>query len=102
MGVKVPSTAMAKALREAQVEADEAATALANQKDTASAMKFAAFRFGMKVYTEQRLYYMAKLRDRAGASSAEASARPPTSSADEVAALPAAELQVSDAAGSGQ
>jgi len=55
---KVPTLQMDKALEEAHAAACEAEQALANQKDTPSAMKYAAFRLGMKVYTEQRLQYM--------------------------------------------
>mmetsp|Transcript_37695 Transcript_37695/g.59625 ORF Transcript_37695/g.59625 Transcript_37695/m.59625 type:complete len:470 (+) Transcript_37695:87-1496(+) len=55
---KVPTVMIERALKEAQAAAYEAEQALANQKDTPSAMKYAAFRLGMKVYTEQRLRYM--------------------------------------------
>jgi len=55
---KVPITPIDKAVKAAQVAACEAAEALKNQKDTPSAMKYAAFRLGMKVYTEQRLHYL--------------------------------------------
>jgi len=58
---KVPSVSMAKALSQARAEAESAAADLANQRDTPSAMKYAAFRYGMKVYTEQRLVYLQRL-----------------------------------------
>lgn len=58
---KVPSMSMAAAIRQAQQAADEAAEALRNQKETAAAMKYAAFRNGMKVYTEQHLHYVQML-----------------------------------------
>ena len=52
---------MAKALKQAAADAQAAAAELANAKDTPSAQKYAAFRLGMKVYTEQRLRYMQSL-----------------------------------------
>lgn len=55
---KVPCASMGKALKTAQKAADKAALDLKNQKSTPSAMKYAAFRTGMKVYTEQRLHFM--------------------------------------------
>lgn len=58
---KVPVSPIDKALKGAQGAASEAAEAWANQRDTPSAMKYAAFRFGMKVYTEQRLQYIQML-----------------------------------------
>jgi hypothetical protein len=49
---------ISKALKEATKAAEKAALELSNQKSTPSAMKYAAFRMGMKMYTEQRLHYM--------------------------------------------
>lgn len=65
-----PSMPIAQALKRARADAEEAAEALANQKNTPSAMKYAAWRLGNKVYTEQRLHFMQQLAARAGSAGA--------------------------------
>jgi len=59
---KVVELPIKQALEEARKDLKEAADAVANQKDTPSAMKYAAFKMGMKVFTEQRLYFMEMLQ----------------------------------------
>ena len=63
---KVTSAPMGRALKSAEEAADKAALELKNQKTTPSAMKYAAFRRGTKVYTEQRLYFMKLLSGEVG------------------------------------
>jgi hypothetical protein len=65
---KVPTIKISKALKEAQAAACEAEQACANQKDTPSAMKYAAFRLGMKIYAQQRLQYMQMLCEKSRSS----------------------------------
>ena len=48
---------------EAEDAAAQAASDLANAGTSPSAMKYAARRLGMKVYTEQRLHYVKKLKE---------------------------------------
>lgn len=56
-------TPMAVALKEAEKAAEEAAFALANAGTSASNMKYLPFRIGMKVYTEQRLFFLKVLHE---------------------------------------
>ena len=58
----VEAKPMDKALAEAEKAAAEAAMALETMGSSASNAKFQPFRFGMKVYTEQRLHFMQVLR----------------------------------------
>ena len=59
----VASVSMDAALAEAKKAAADAASALNAMGTSASNMKYAPFRYGMKVYTEQRLQFMVALRD---------------------------------------
>eukprot|EP00929_Paragymnodinium_shiwhaense_P030203 TRINITY_DN17154_c0_g1_i1.p1 TRINITY_DN17154_c0_g1~~TRINITY_DN17154_c0_g1_i1.p1 ORF type:complete len:503 (-),score=91.83 TRINITY_DN17154_c0_g1_i1:161-1669(-) len=54
----VPILKSAKALEEARKALAAAELEVQNQRDTPSAMKYAALRLGMKVYTTQRLHFM--------------------------------------------
>ena len=54
---------MDAALAEAERAAADAAAALEGAGSSASHMKFLPFKYGMKVYTEQRLHFMTVLRD---------------------------------------
>ena len=58
---KVAAAPMSRAVREAEEAAEKAAADLASAGTSASNMKFAAYRKGLKVYTEQRLQYMRML-----------------------------------------
>ena len=59
----VASVSMHVALAEAEKAATDAAAALHAMGTSASHMKYVPFRYGMKVYTEQRLHFMTALRD---------------------------------------
>jgi hypothetical protein len=59
----VESAPMDGALADAQKAAAEAAAALEGVGTSASHQKFLPFRYGLKVYTEQRLHFMQVLRE---------------------------------------
>ena len=61
--IPVKTVPMEKAVQEAEAAAEQAASDLANAGTSPSAMKYAARRLGMKVYTEQRLHYVKKLKE---------------------------------------
>ena len=61
----VETTGMDTALAEAKKAAEEAAMALESSGTSASHMKYKPFRWGMKVYTEQRLGFMTMLDEMA-------------------------------------
>ena len=65
----VDSTPMEKALAEAEKAAEEALKSLESAGTSASHMKYLPFKFGMKVYTEQRLGFLRKLNEMGGKSS---------------------------------
>ena len=61
----VETKAMDAALAEAEKAAADAAAAFENTGSSASNMKFKPFRFGLKVFTEQRLGFMRVLNEMA-------------------------------------
>ena len=61
----VEAKGMDAALAEAEKAAADAATAFENAGTSASHMKFKPFKYGMKVYTEQRLGFMRVLDEKA-------------------------------------
>lgn len=61
--IPVRTVPMDKALKEAEAEAKQAASDLASAGTSASAMKYAAKRVGMQVYTEQRLGFLKRLNE---------------------------------------
>ena len=64
--IPVKTIPMERALKEAETAAQSAAADLANAGTSASSMKYQAFRFGMQVYTEQRLHFLQLLNEMGG------------------------------------